>query len=235
MDLTRPISTGMPVFPGDPEVRISTALTCAKDGLEVSGLSFGSHTGTHVDAPSHIVPGGRTVDQLHLDELCGPALVLGIEGLQAEQLITASRIRSLIRDRDAVPARVVLCTGWDRVWDGHDPEDEVVRHPSLAPDAARWLWDAGVRMLGTDTLSPDPTVPVEPADLPVHEVFLGNDGVLVENLVNLTRCRPRQLGSTGGSMAEPAPSDWTATVQLGVYPLPLLGRDGAPARVVARS
>lgn len=236
-DLTRPISTGMPVYPGDPSVRISTVLTCAEDGVEVSGLCLGSHTGTHVDAPSHTIPGGRTVDQLRLDELCGPAVVLGFEGLQAEQAITASRVRTLMADLGpaAVPTRVVLCTGWDRVWDGPDPADRLVRHPYLAPDAARWLWDAGVRLLGTDALNPDPTVRAGRPEVPVHGVFLGQDGVIVENLANLSCLRPRRLGEAAGQRTERAPGDWTALVHLGVYPLPLAGLDGAPARVVAQS
>lgn len=207
----------MPVVPGDPEVEIGTALRYEPDGVWVSHLALGSHSGTHVDAPAHLLAGGRTVDQLTLDELCGPATVLGLEGLGPDDPITAARL-SAVAEADPVtgqtpPTRVLVCTG----------AEAGLPHPYLTEDAARWLWDAGVRLLGIDTPSPD-----HPAadGLPVHRVFLGGDGVLVENLTGLDTFRPL---ADGGPLA-----DWAAPITLGVYPLPLAGRDGAPARVVAR-
>ncbi len=75
-DLSHPIRSGMPVYPGDLEVRIEDALTYAEHGASVSRVHFGSHTGTHIDAPAHTVPGGRTMADIALDELVGDAVVL---------------------------------------------------------------------------------------------------------------------------------------------------------------
>lgn len=222
IDLSRPLSTGMPVVPGDPEVRIGPALTLDRDGVGVSRLALGSHSGSHVDAPAHLVAGGRTVDRLGLDELCGPALVVGLApgpgGGGAAAPVTAERLRPLLEGRD-LPPRVLLHTGTTAA--ASDPI-----YPHLGADAARWLWDRGVRLLGVDTPSPDPAH--EGGGFPVHRTFLGGDGVLVENLTGL------------GAFGPPAPAgvqvgDWTARITLGVYPLPLAGRDGAPARVVGRA
>ena len=76
IDVTVPISSFTPIFPGDPEPSIEKFLTLEKDGCAVSRLSFGSHTGTHVDAPSHILKDGLPVDRLDIESLMGKAVVL---------------------------------------------------------------------------------------------------------------------------------------------------------------
>ncbi|MDD4250418.1 MAG: cyclase family protein [Methanosarcina sp.] len=76
IDVTVPISSFTPIFPGDPEPSIEKFLTLENDGCAVSRLSFGSHTGTHVDAPSHILKDGLSVDRLDIESLMGKAVVL---------------------------------------------------------------------------------------------------------------------------------------------------------------
>lgn len=228
-DLTRAVRTGMPVYPGDPAVHLAPARRLADDGVAVTHLSLGSHTGTHVDAPAHLVPGGRTVDRLRLDELTGETLVLGFEGLPADAVITAGMVAGLLGRGPhvpdgvpgRVPARVLVATGWDA-----DFEDAGRRlhHPVVSAGAAELLWDAGARLLGVDTLSPDPTVPQGQAGFPVHEMFLVRDGVLVENLAGLT----------GLSGLTDRAGTWSVTVWFGVFPLMVQEGDGAPARAVAQ-
>lgn len=228
-DLTRPLADGLPVYPGDPAVRIAPALMVAEDGAAVLRLEMGSHTGTHVDAPAHTQAGGRTVDRLTREELCGPALVLGLAGLAPDEPVAAARLAPLLPAD--VPVRLLLATGWD----AHLHDDALrTRHPHLAADAARLLWSRGVRLLGVDALSPDRTGCPEGAvpeggpapGFPVHARFLGRDGVIVENLTGLARLRPAGTG---------ADRDWAAVVDLEVHPLPIAGGDGAPARVWARA
>lgn len=232
--LSHALRDGTPAYPGDPEVRIRPALTLAQDGVAVAELHLGSHSGTHVDAPAHTVPDGRTADRLAHAELCGPALVLGLADPAPEQVLSAARLARLLPAGD-VPARVLIATGWDAHW-----EDDALRerHPVLAADAARLLWRRGMRLLGVDTLSPDATCGDGPAadtsaphaaadptpDFPVHETVLGEDGIIVENLCGLGALRP-------AATAEGA--DWCAPVHLEVHPLPLADGDGAPARVLA--
>ncbi|WP_269850735.1 cyclase family protein [Methanosarcina horonobensis] len=76
IDITVPISPSTPIFPGDPEPSVENICTLEKDGFAVSKLVFGSHTGTHVDAPSHVLKDGPTVDNLNIESLMGQAVVL---------------------------------------------------------------------------------------------------------------------------------------------------------------
>ena len=211
IDLSHPMMAGMPVLPGDPEVRISPALTIAADGVAVAAIACGSQTGTHIDAPAHLVPGGRTIDQVGLDELVGDALVLDA-GTQASrgpgEPLSPARL-GLARF-DAVPRIVFVRTGWDRCFG----EPRYLQHPYLTREAAAELWRLGMRVLGIDAPSPDRTPPAgEPLDLAVHEIVLGGDGLIVENLRGLTALPER--------------------ARVGIFPLPLVGTDGAPVRAVA--
>ncbi|WP_460775109.1 cyclase family protein [Microbacterium sp. GXF7504] len=207
IDLSHPIRDGMPVYPGDPEVGIEPALTYAEDGASVARVHLGSHTGTHVDAPAHTVPGGRTMADIALEELVGDAVVLRAHASAG----TAYRMRDLTFDGGAVPAelpRIVLIdTGWAAKFDTTD----AVHHPFLAPDAAEELWARGMRVLAVDTLSPDPTGSGS-GGIPVHDLVLGRDGLIVENMTNVDRLPAR--------------------VRVGFFPLALQD-DGAPVRGVA--
>ncbi|MDD9267117.1 cyclase family protein [Paenibacillus sp. GCM10023248] len=79
IDLTLPIADGMPVYPGDPEVKVKVVHTYEQHTWELRQLSMGSHTGTHVDAPSHMHPGGATLDELPLERFFGASQVVRIK------------------------------------------------------------------------------------------------------------------------------------------------------------
>jgi len=213
-DLSHPIRSGMQVYPGDPGVELAPALELERDGAAVTALHLGSHTGTHVDAPAHTVAGGRTMDLVALDELVGEALVLHVPGLAdratigIDDLSGLGELGELGELPDQVPSIVIIDTGWAR----HFGTERALAHPALGVDAARLLVARGMRVLGVDTLSPDPTDAAGTTEFPVHEVVLGGDGLIVENLTGL------------GGLPSP--------VRIGVFPLRLAG-DGAPARAVA--
>src|SRR5438067_10347547 len=76
LDITRPIRSGMPRYPGDPPVRLEPVASIGADGYAVSSLHLSTHTGTHLDPPAHFLAGGLTVDQAPLDLLIGPARVV---------------------------------------------------------------------------------------------------------------------------------------------------------------
>lgn len=231
IDLSHPVAAGMMVYPGDPEVRSHEALHVASDGVAVTELTLGSHTGTHIDAPSHTIEGGRTIDGIPLDALSGEALVLHVADRAGESQRIDAAMLGLERFA-SVPPIVAIRTGWDRCFG----EERALCHPFLCPEAARELRDRGMRVLIVDTLSPDPSAPVasapDPASpaaagtseslpgdvdpehaLPVHAVVLGGDGAIVENARGLEALGER--------------------AEIGIFPLPLAGADGAPARLVA--
>jgi arylformamidase len=85
-DLSVPIRTGMPVYPGDPEVRVEQV----NEMPALSRLELGSHSGTHVDAQSHFLTGGAGVDELPLEVLVGPCTVVEGEGVAERMLVKGS-------------------------------------------------------------------------------------------------------------------------------------------------
>lgn len=88
-DLSVPVRTGMPVYPGDPEVRLERV----SESPAISRLDFGVHTGTHVDAPLHFIEGGAATEELRLDVLVGPCEVVDGGGAAERVLIKgASRL-----------------------------------------------------------------------------------------------------------------------------------------------
>jgi kynurenine formamidase len=208
-ELSHPIATGMQVYPGDPGVEIAPALVLARDGVDVASLRLGSHTGTHLDAPSHTVPGGRTTGAIGLDELVADALVVHLGPLRPRATYGIDEIDAALEGGlpETVPPIVVVDTGWALSFGS----GAALEHPALSVDAAAELVRRGMHVLAVDTLSPDPTGPAESA-FPVHQIVLGADRLIVENL-----CNVRNL-----------PTE----VQIGFFPLPI-DADGAPVRAVA--
>jgi len=209
IDLSHPIRTGMTVFPGDPEVRVEPALSIADAGVSVLSVELGSHTGTHIDAPSHTVEGGATIDAVDLGRLIGPARVVDVSGLPPRTRISVDDVREALRE--VGPGDIVLFrTGWSARFD----EPGYVDHPFLDAGIASALLDAGVTVVGVDALNPDETVADDPAPaLPFHGVFLGAGGLIIENLTGLDRVTARAPRFVG-------------------LPLPIAGGDGAPLRAV---
>jgi kynurenine formamidase len=184
-------------------VRLAPARSLARDGYRVLHVHLGSHSGTHLDAPSHIVEDGVGVDELPLDLLVGPAVVVDLRDLSAREPVEWERLAAYARPGRAL----VLHTGWDRHWGSAAYED----HPILSADAAERLAHAGVRTVGIDAPSVDRT---GGEGYPAHEALLGAGGVVVDNLTNLA------------AVDHPEPL-------LSVLPLALRGGDGSPVRAVA--
>lgn len=145
-DVSLPIVNGGLVYPGNPEIHIEPQQEIAKGGsANVSSLSFGSHTATHVDAPKHFFNDGPGVDKLSLDVLMGPAVLVhapddamavGEEQLRRHELKGHTRV--LIKTRNSRFIR-----------DGQFHQD----YTYLAPDGAEYLVSLGMRLVGIDYLS----------------------------------------------------------------------------------
>ena len=218
VDLSHPVRTGMQVFPGDPQVRISGAASVPADGFEVAELHLGSHSGTHLDAPRHTVAGGAGIDELPLEWLIGQARIVRLPEAAPHSTVSWSQAADQLTGL-AAGTIVLFETGFSR-WFG---TERYLSHPVFDADIARILVAAGVRVVGFDTLNPDPTPdPANPASgspdgasaLPFHDVFLGAGGAIIENLANLAE------------VTWPDP-------QVSVLPLRLAGVDGSPVRAAA--
>ncbi|MFA1611508.1 cyclase family protein [Halobellus rubicundus] len=174
VDLTRPVESGMPTYPGDPEVRIEPHATHTDDGYRVSRIALGSHAGTHVDAPAHTEPDGATLGSFSLADLRFRARVVDCRGAGANEAIGAAALDPL--PLDDVGA-VVFRTGWSDAWGTGRMTD----HPYLAPETARRCAEAGVAV-AVDALSPDPT---GGDGFDAHRALLGAGLPIVENVRDL--------------------------------------------------
>lgn len=212
IDLSVPIGAGMPVFPGDPDVRIAPALTIAADGVNVLAVHMGSQSGTHVDAPFHILDDGLHLDELPLERFLGRAVVADLRAVGAESPIAWAHL-SGVHDQLAPGAILLLHTGWSRHWGDFA---RMRTHPWLSADAAERIAGAGVRTVGIDALSVDPT-PQDAAAIrfDAHVALLEPAGVIVENLTNLEAL----IGHDD--------------LVVSVLPIALARADGAPVRAVA--
>ncbi|MBF4459022.1 cyclase family protein [Pseudoclavibacter sp. VKM Ac-2867] len=212
VDLTHPLVSGMQIYPGDPEVQIAPATSLTDDGVVVHAVQLGTHTGTHLDAPSHSIADGATVDRLDLGRLVGPLHLVDVTELaQPGRRIELAQVAAQL-ERLAAGAIVVFRTDWSKRFG----QPGYLEHPFLDAAIADRLLSAGVTVIGVDTLSPDRTdTTAASADLPFHDVFLGAGGVIIENLTNL-------------SAVDPARDPWISAL-----PLPFAGLDGSPVRAVA--
>jgi arylformamidase len=212
IDLTHPLRTGMPVYPGDPEVAITAALTAAADGVNVLRLHLGSQSGTHVDAPYHVRDDLPRLDGVPLERFAGPAVLVDARGSAPASAIGPSALDA-VRDRLRPGAVVLVVTGWSRHWGC----EAYLDHPWLSPDLARQLVEAGVRTVGVDCLSVDPT---PPAKLTTHLVLATAGCVIAENLTGLDPLLDAQSSGAG--------------IDVTLFPLSLPDADGAPVRAIAR-
>ena len=205
-DITVPIRSSMPVYEGDPGVKIDPWSAFAKgDSSNVSMLNFGAHTGTHVDAPAHFIEGARRIDSLPLNVLIGSARVIRAPDDMTE--IAPAFIEQC--DLNGVE-RVIFHTRNSGFWTEGFRKD----FTHLLPEAAQILVDQGIRLVGTDYLSIEK---FHSGHHKTHLTLLSNDVVIVEGL-NLTDvpegdyeliCLPLKIADGAG--------------------------DGAPARAVLRT
>jgi arylformamidase len=213
IDLSLPIEEGMMTFPTHwhPVVEVTILGRHGIEGRETRKIVLGTHIGTHADAPRHFVPNGRTIDDVPLEILVGPAVVLDFTSCAPLMEIDVIDLKRELRDR--APERIILRTGWSQYFGDLKFYNE---YPFLSENAARWLVEQGIRLIAMDTPSPDNPAHSRgtPKDSPNHKVLLGAEVVLVEYLTNL-----KSINHT--------------EVELIVLPLKLKGCDGSPARCIA--
>src|SRR5262245_14595409 len=148
-DVTVPISNSMLVWPGDPPVRLTAMSHPSRDKthtVQTTAIEMGSHTGTHIDAPFHMIDGGKRLDEFPLEALTGKATVFEIAGTPS---ITRRELAGL--NWNGVE-RVLFKTDNSKHWhDGSFYEEFVY----LNPDGAEFLVQQGLRLVGIDYLSID--------------------------------------------------------------------------------
>lgn len=209
IDLTVPWGKEVQPLKGHPRIQFDPLTTHEADGRSNTRVEFSIHTGTHIDAPYHFYPDGKTIDQMPLEVFIGPAIIVDLtqygtpgHAITQHDVLSTGIVRSQLAG-----LRVVLRTDWATNHWNHP--DLYTENPYLAEDAAKWLADSGIVALGLD-FAVDHAFPY-----PNHYTFLQKEIVLMENLVN--------LGEVGD-----------AAFTLIALPLRVVGGDGGPARVVAQ-
>jgi len=168
IDLSVDLNEKTPIYPGDPETKISTAGVLTKDGYQDHYVCVGTHVGTHIDAPSHMVAGGKNLDEFPLEKFSGRGVYVKIQGG-----FTIEEIKTLdIREGDIV----LFHTGMSEKY--HDAA-YYEEYPAIPEAVADYLVEKGVKMVGVDMCS------VDHPPYPVHKIFLGSDVLIIENLTNL--------------------------------------------------
>ncbi|NDV27175.1 cyclase family protein [Desulfovibrio sp. JC010] len=213
IDLTMDVHEGMQTFQTywHPFVEVTQLGRHGIENRETRKLILGTHTGTHVDAPRHFVPDGMTVDEIPLENMNGPAILLDFSDLDDCSCVTRSMLEDAV-GTDSVERVLIRFDGEKRLGTMAYYEDQ----PWLTDEAAQWLVDKGCKLIGLDVAMPDNPVNGRqgPTDSPVHKIFLTNQVVILEYLVDLKKIGARHF-------------------DLVVAPLKIRGGDGAPARCFA--
>ena len=178
-DISLPVRSGGLIYPGNPEIAIEPQQAISRGaGANVSRISFGSHTGTHVDAAKHFFDDGQTVDHVELSKLIGPAILIavddGLASVSADELKRhdlGKHTRVLIRTKNS---SFNTQTGFRQ------------DYTFLAPDGAEYLVDRGVELVGVDYLSVEQ---FHSGHHRTHLTLLGKSVVIVEGL-NLEGIQP---------------------------------------------
>lgn len=203
-DVSVGIEAGMHVYPGDPRFKSKVVSSLDKgDPHSLFRFAMGNHTGTHVDAPAHFVAGGATVTDLPLEVMNGRTRVVVIRNKdkvdlpELQQLVLVDDFRVLFKTRNSL------------IWGNYKKFRK--NHIYITEDAAKFLTENGVKLVGFDYLSVDR---YGDESYPVHKTFLQNGVVILEGL----------------NLSEVEEGDY----DMSCLPLPLKGMDGAPARVILK-
>src|SRR5262245_54632587 len=204
IDVTAPLSRELPTFPGDPSFELRFTHRIADgDPYNVASIVTGTHAGTHVDAPYHFIEGGATVDQLPLEILMGKCRVIAVE--KREAIERADLEAFDLRD----DIRVLLKTRMSGQLRQPTFQQDFV---FLSPDAATYLVQAGIKLVGIDYLSVEQ---FGRRDFAAHHALLEAGVVIVEGL----------------DLSDVEAGEYDLTC----LPLRIAGADGSPARVVLRT
>lgn len=208
LDLTMPFSEKTIPVPGHPCPRLEPLTTLEQDGVRNTLMTISIHTGTHIDAPSHFIEDGATIDEIPIERFRRPGVCLDLRELaRPGEPVTLEHLERAGFDASKVGGTILmLATGWsDEAWQS---ERLYGANPFLAQDAASALAEAAPSALGLD-FAVDDTKP-----WPNHTILLGAEVLLIENLMRLP---------------ELPEDDFEVTA----YPLKLVGQNGGPTRVVA--
>ncbi len=204
IDLSHTISEDMTIYPGSEKPSLLNIATIIENGFNELEINISTHTGTHVDAPAHILSDGKTLDQYSIKSFFGKGLVIDCTNSNS---IEKSVIKNSIANK-IEPDFLIFRTGWDRYWNNNNYFNN---YPILTYEAAEFISNLSLSGVGIDAPSFDHFNSVE---LPNHNTLLRSGFILIENLCNLSLL----------------PED---VILFSFLPLKIKDTDGSPIRAIA--
>lgn len=208
IDLTHLISSDMPVYPGTEKPKLEIATTYEEHGFKETLLTFYSHTGTHMDAPSHIFSGKKELDEFEVEAFVGKGFIVDCSMLKEGEKIDYSHI---IKNKNEIDNAefILFYTGWDKYW---GTEKYFGDYPYISDEVVDYLLENNKKGVGFDVIGIDP---IYDENLKIHKrLFSTKDMVIIENLKNLEKLINKNF-------------------TLIALPLKYKSADGAPVRAIA--
>jgi arylformamidase len=199
------IVPSMRVFPGSPQPSFIEWSKFEIHGYSSEVMFLSTHTGTHIDAPSHFIPDSRTIDKIKVSRFVSRSILIKIPKKADQQITLNDIINCKINANDTV----VFATGWEKRFKN---DNYMMNNPGLSLDAAEYLVSNRVNAVAIDGPSIDRGVD---NNFNIHSALLSNDIPIIENLCNL-----EELSSV-------------KSFTLIVNPLKLVGASGSPVRAIA--
>jgi arylformamidase len=220
IDLTMSITPSIRVYPGSPQPSFIPWSKFDRHGYDSEAMFMSTHTGTHVDAPSHFKPGFASIDMISTDRLVCNAILIRAKK-RANQLIEQQDLDNhQIRQGDAV----VIATGWEK---RSGRRNYMSENPGLSEQAARYLARKRVNAVAIDCPSIDVGTD---SRFTAHNILLPRNILVVENLCNLDKVASSSSSSSSSGSSN---NNNIPTLTLIISPLKLRGATGSPARVLA--
>jgi len=177
LDLSVFITEKMPVYPGDPHVIIKPSGNLQKDGFEDHSLIIGTHAGTHIDAPRHMIENGKSLSDFPLSAFTGRGVVIAIEDKQFDL--------KKIKNANIKPGDIVFFyTGLSKIF--NQPE-YFENYPAIPEEVAKYLVKKEIKIVGVDMCSVDHEI------FTAHKIFLNHDILIIENLTNLAALKNKKF------------------------------------------
>jgi kynurenine formamidase len=171
IDLSHEFVDAMPVFPGDPATTLKQITAISKEGYTDHQLTTVMHVGTHMDAPLHMVEGGKYMSEIPVDRFAGAGIVVDVRG---KKEIDHNVLSGVSMPNEAI---VLLHTGLSSIY---GTEQYTKDYPKITESFAQALVEAKVKILGMDMINPDTE-----ESFPIHKILLSHEILIIENLTNI--------------------------------------------------
>lgn len=204
-DLTHPLNNSISIYPGTTSPNFKQTNNIEEHGYAEMSLNMRTHAGTHIDAPAHIIKGGKTLDMFPLEQFTGKGLVIDCKGKEVIDTELINSYKNKIEDSDFI----LFNTGRDKFW---GTNAYLEKFQILSPEAGEFLLSFNLKAIGFDVISVDQMGCTE---LPNHNLFLKNEVLIIENLTNLEQLQDKSF-------------------EFFCIPLKIENADGSPIRAFAR-